>query len=82
MAQRLDARDTDFDAQFQGLLSVKRENEPDVQSTVSEILADVKARDDAAVIDHTRRLDKFDLTAETMRFTSQEIVSAVENCNA
>ena len=81
MAQRLDARDTDFDAQFQGLLSVKRENEPDVQSTVSEILADVKTRGDAAVVDHTRRLDKFDLTAQSMRFSSQEIESAVEKCD-
>jgi len=80
MAQRLDARDTDFDAQFQGLLSVKRENEPDVQETVSEILADVKMRGDAAVIDQTRRLDKFDLTVETMQFTSQDIGSAVNQC--
>ncbi|MGY9014427.1 MAG: histidinol dehydrogenase, partial [Rhodospirillales bacterium] len=66
MAQRLDARDADFEAQFQGLLSVKRENEPDVQQIVSDILADVKARHDLAVIDHTRRLDGFDLTADTM----------------
>lgn len=80
MAQRLDARDTDFDAQFQGLLSVKRENEPDVQETVSEILADVKMRGDAAVIDQTRRLDKFDLTVEKMQFTSQDIGSAVNQC--
>jgi histidinol dehydrogenase len=81
MAQRLDARDLAFEAQFQGLLSVKRENEPDVQQIVSDILADVKARRDMAVIEHTIRLDEFDLTAGTMRFQSQEIEQAVGQCD-
>ena len=82
MAQRLNARDADFEAQFQGLLSVKRENEPDVQQIVSDILADVKARHDLAVIEHTRRLDGFDLTADTMRFQPLELEQAVEQCDA
>jgi histidinol dehydrogenase len=82
MAQRIDDCDADFEDQFRRLLSVKRENEPDVQQIVSEILSDVKVRRDAAVIDHTRRLDRFYLTADTMRFKSQELAQATKQCSS
>lgn len=45
---------------------------------VRKILADVRERGDAAVIEHTARLDKVQLTAETMRVPESEIAAAAK----
>jgi histidinol dehydrogenase len=73
MPQFLDSRDTDFDARFAALLDMKREDSPDVDETVARIIADVRARGDAAVIELTERFDRVALTPETMRFSAREI---------
>ena len=58
MAIRLDARDTDFEAAFAALLSGKREASVDVTDVVTKIIADIRARGDAALIEYTRRFDR------------------------
>jgi histidinol dehydrogenase len=73
MPQFLSTSDTDFEQRFAALLGMKREDSPDVDATVAEIIADVRARGDAAVIDLTRRFDRLDLTPETLAFTAAEI---------
>lgn len=80
MPRRLDARDPGFEAAFAELLSAKRETEADVNDTVAAILADVKARGDAAVLEHTARLDRLTLTPETMRVSADEVSDAVRAC--
>ncbi len=80
MPQRLDTRDSGFEEAFRALLSVKRENEADVNDTVSEILADVKARGDTAVVEYTKRFDRLDLTPGTLRIPAGELASASEHC--
>jgi histidinol dehydrogenase len=82
MAVRLAAEGPDFSAQFERLLAAKREVSEDVDQAVREILADVRARGDEAVIDLTRRFDGFELTAATMRITAEEIADAVAVCDA
>ena len=47
----------DFEAAFARMLSAKREDSADVSDTVAAIIADVRARGDAAVIDYTTRFD-------------------------
>ena len=49
----LDATQPDFETRFAALLSAKREDSPDVDDTVAAIIADVRARGDAAVIELT-----------------------------
>ena len=78
----LDTRDTDFAPAFAALLAAKREDSPDVDEIVAAIIADVRARGDAAVIELTARFDRLELTPETLAFTPGEIAAAVETVSA
>ncbi|MCW8842032.1 MAG: histidinol dehydrogenase [Rhodobacteraceae bacterium] len=69
----LDASEQDFEPRFAQLLGAKREDSPDVDAIVAEIIADVRARGDAAVIALTSKFDRLDLTPETLRFSQEEI---------
>lgn len=82
MPVTLDAAAPDFEDRFTALLSAKREDSPDVDDVVAGIIADVRQRGDAAVIELTRKFDRFDLTADNMRITEAEIAKAVEDVPA
>ena len=69
----LSTADAGFEAAFAALLSAKREDAPDVDDAVAGIIADVRARGDAAVIDLTARFDRLELTPETLAFSEAEI---------
>ena len=71
----LSTQDRDFDARFQALLGLKREEAEDVDQAVSAIIADVRRRGDAAVIDLTAKFDRTHLTPETMAFSPAEIAA-------
>jgi histidinol dehydrogenase len=73
----LDTADPGFDAAFAGLLAQKREEAADVDAAVAAILADVRARGDAAVIEMTARWDRLTLTPETLAVSAAEIDAAV-----
>ncbi|HMB12987.1 MAG TPA: histidinol dehydrogenase, partial [Roseovarius sp.] len=49
----------------------------DVDDTVVAIIADVRARGDAAVIELTARFDRLELTPETLRFSPAEVAALV-----
>ena len=55
---RLDAGDADFEARLQRLLDRSQGEDPQVEAAVREILAQVRQRGDAAVLEYTRRFDK------------------------
>jgi histidinol dehydrogenase len=63
----------DFEPAFAALLSLKREEDEDVDSAVAAIIADVRARGDAALVELTARFDRFDLAAAGVAFTQAEI---------
>ncbi len=65
----------DFEARFTALLGMKREDSPDVDATVATIIADVRDRGDAAVIEMTARFDRLELTPETLIFSPAEIAA-------
>ena len=67
----------DFEARFTALLSAKRESAPEVDEAVAAIIAEVRARGDAALIDFTERFDRLRLTPETLRISEAEIDAAV-----
>ena len=73
----LDADAPEFEREFTALLASKREDSVDVNDTVAAIIADVRARGDAAVIELTERFDRLALTPETLRFSEAEIDAAV-----
>ncbi|MEX0350061.1 MAG: histidinol dehydrogenase [Paracoccaceae bacterium] len=75
----LDTTAHDFEAEFSALLSAKREGSPDVDAVVADIIADVRARGDAAVIELTARFDRLDLTPETLGFSPDEIDMAISD---
>lgn len=76
MPVRLDAGAAGFAGAFQTLLDSKREASEEVGATVAAILADVKARGDAAVLAATEKFDRLTLTPETMVFSADEIAAA------
>jgi histidinol dehydrogenase len=82
MARRLDARAPDFARDFAALISAKRETEEDVAHAVRAIIADVRARGDAALIELTAKFDRMALTAETLRVTPKEMADAEAQCPA
>jgi len=78
----LDTKDTGFEAGFAALLGMKREEAEDVDAAVASIIADVRARGDAAVIELTARYDRMDLTPERLAFSPQEIAAEVAKVGA
>ncbi len=81
MPIRLKSRDARFEADFAALLTMKREVSEEVDSVVAAIIADVRARGDAALIDLTQRFDNLALTPETLRVSDDEIAAAVAACD-
>jgi len=73
MPLHLSTRDPGFEDAFARLLSMKREDAPEVDADVAAIIADVRARGDAALIDLTARFDRLDLTPGTLAFSDAEI---------
>ncbi len=82
MPVRLSLDDPGFEAAFADLLDTKRESSSDVDAVVANILGDVEARGDAAVIDCTSRFDNLDLTPESMSVGKAEVERAVSSCDA
>jgi histidinol dehydrogenase len=75
MPQFLNTAQPDFETAFTALLSMKREDSPDVDAIVADIIADVRARGDDAVIELTAKFDRLDLTPETLAFSPEEITA-------
>jgi histidinol dehydrogenase len=81
MPLHLDATDPDFDSAFAAFLATKREVSEDVEAAVRGIIAQVRAHGDKAVIELTRRFDRLDLAATSVRVTEAEIAAAVAACD-
>jgi histidinol dehydrogenase len=82
MPMRLSTTSRDFENRFAGFLAHKREISEDVDAAVRQIVADVRARGDAAVIELTARFDNLHLTPATLRVSAAEIDRAVAACPA
>ena len=77
MARRLDATDKDFPADFQKLLFATREDEEDVALVVKTIIADVRGRGDAALVELSNKFDRAGATLESLKLQDSEIEAAL-----
>ena len=82
MPQFLSTREPGFADRFTALLAQKRESDADVDLAVQDIIAEVRARGDAALIEMTARWDRLDLTPGTLAFTPDEIDAACDRVPA
>ncbi|WP_374635706.1 histidinol dehydrogenase [Paracoccus sp. (in: a-proteobacteria)] len=73
MPIHLSTAQPDFEARFVGMLSMKREDAADVNDAVAAIIADVRGRGDAALVDLTARFDRLELTPAGLAFSRAEI---------
>ncbi|MDX2158934.1 MAG: histidinol dehydrogenase [Hyphomicrobiaceae bacterium] len=76
MPIRLKTTDTDFGSRFEHFLGAKREASADVEAGVRVIVADVRARGDAALAELSLRLDRADLGKLGLRITADELEAA------
>jgi histidinol dehydrogenase len=78
---RLDSRAGDFERGFAKLLAARAANARSVDGLVAKILADVRKRGDAALLDYTRRFDRVALSPGTLRVSRAEIAAARKACD-
>jgi histidinol dehydrogenase len=73
----LDINDPGFAQKFDAILSRGEESGRDVEQTVLDIIADVRQRGDAAVLDLTRRFDRLEAASvQELEVTAAEIEAA------
>jgi len=78
MPQFLKTTDPTFEQAFHSLLSAKREDSPDVDARVAEIIDQVRTEGDQALIDLTAQYDRVTLTPESLQISSEEIDAALD----
>ncbi|MFY1713145.1 histidinol dehydrogenase [Tritonibacter mobilis] len=74
----LTSSDADFEQSFTALLGAKREDSPDVDAIVADIIADVRHRGDAALLELTEKFDRLALKdANALRISAVEVDAAI-----
>ena len=77
---RLDAAAPDFTARLTALLACAEASDDAVERAVQDILADVKTRGDAAVLDYTERFDGVKAAStKALRVSSSDIAAALDS---
>ena len=58
--RKLNTADTDFRAQLEALLAWESVSDGAVNAVVQEVIAEIRARGDAALVDYTNRFDRWE----------------------
>jgi histidinol dehydrogenase len=69
---RLDASAPDFEKEFSAFLGRNRDTDENVDRIAADIVADVRIRGDAAVLEYTRKFDKVETDAAGLRVSDAE----------
>ena len=77
MIRFLRYNDPDFHGTFAQIVARGEEVSSEIETTVKAIVAEVRARGDAAVCDYTGRFDRLSLTPATMEVTQAEVDAAM-----
>ncbi|NLV37081.1 MAG: histidinol dehydrogenase [Clostridiaceae bacterium] len=78
MIKMIDMRRDKDNSLFDRLISRDRVGKEDVVRVVDEILSSVRARGDEALLEYTRRFDRVELDAASMRVSEQEMKEAYD----
>ena len=81
MPKRLKTSDPHFAGDFAAFLAGKREVSEDVDTAVAAIIADVRTRGDAALVDLSRKFDSVDLAKLGIRVAASELDAAASSCS-
>jgi len=78
MIRRLSTQTSNFDDELKDLLALEAEQDASIEKTVLEILADIRCRGDAALLDYTRKFDHLDLhNASHLELPASELHTAL-----
>ncbi|MEO0393652.1 MAG: histidinol dehydrogenase, partial [Pseudomonadota bacterium] len=81
MPHRLQAGQPDFVTELDRLLTARQGDDPAATDAARAIVADVRARGDAAVIELTNRFDRLSLkTGDDLRLPASRIREAAAQC--
>ena len=80
MARRIDARIGDLDTTLAPLLAARGAVEQSVRETVREIVATVRERGDDALLELTRKFDRFPIDRESIRVDAAAMAEARAAC--
>ncbi len=69
---RLDASAPGFDKEFSAFLGRNRDTDENVDRIAADIVADVATRGDAALVEYTKKFDRFDSDAAGLRISDAE----------
>ncbi|WIT12466.1 histidinol dehydrogenase [Paucibacter sediminis] len=77
--RQLNTAAADFEAEFQRVLHWSAETDAAIETRVAEILADVRGRGDAAVLDYTARFDQLSADSlNALELTREELKAAFD----
>ena len=82
MVRRLNTKEKNFAADFEALLFAKRAIEEDVALAVRGLIADVRARGDAALVELTNKFDRAGITKADLKISAEEIENALAKITA
>jgi histidinol dehydrogenase len=75
--RRLDSTAAGFDADLAALIAFEANQDPSIDAAVAQIVADVRARGDAALLEYTRRFDRLDMpTVTALEITAADMQAA------
>ncbi|CAB3790426.1 Histidinol dehydrogenase [Paraburkholderia caffeinitolerans] len=78
--RKLDSSAEGFKAALHGVLAFEASEDEAIERSVAQILADVKARGDAAVLDYTNRFDRLSATSvDALELPLSELEAALES---
>jgi len=72
MPLRLDSSAPGFEKEFRAFLGRNRDSDENVDRVVADIVADVRVRGDAALVEYTRKFDRFETEAAGLRVSEAE----------
>jgi histidinol dehydrogenase len=81
MVRRLDTSDPGFEGAFEALQALERGGSDDVSGVVRGIIADVRARGDAALHELNKKFDAVDTQKTGLAISKQEIADGVAACS-
>ncbi len=81
MVFRLDENEGEFVQKFADFLQTKHKTTAKVQQIVADILGQVQSEGDQALFELTKRFDNFDLSAQNLRISENEIEQAYQLCD-